>query len=106
MKITVDDILDAIAEKILSTDEKKRATPMELIDDVCREKYGLHGQEEIESNVEYDGWDVYFTLLDLMREKSKEYGYTMRKAPLPEDMNWGMPYVFEYIFTPIKKDCK
>lgn len=106
MKITMNDILDAIAEKILSSDAKKREIPAVLIDEVCKEKFGLCSEEEIESSIQFDGWNVYFALMNQMKVKSKEYGYTMRKAPLPKDMNWGMPYDFDYIFTPIKKDNK
>ncbi len=102
-KIQIDNIYKAVVERILASEERIRISPRNLVLEVCIDKFGLSADaNDIESIVEDCENDhfAFFALFDLLRAGTKEYGYKMRKVPLPQDMNWGVPYNFEYYFAP------
>jgi len=96
-KVTMNDIADEIERIVLASEEKIKISPMDFIKKVCKDRFGISDPDkEIDSS---DALDVYFGVLDLLQEKSrnKTSSFSMRLAP-EKEMRWGMPYVFNYIF--------
>ena len=102
ISITLDELYDAVVKKILSHDEKFKDTPFGLTLDVQTERYSKEEAVEMIRTNEMD--DMMFDLMDMMRAKGKESGYTMRLVPCKyEGGRWGMPYTEEYYFSKITK---
>ena len=91
MKVTVEQIVNAIVEKVLSKEERIIATVAELTKEVCKEKYGFENVENrVEANEGEDG-DILFDVFYGLQEKSKDKSnlFSMRAVPSRE-MKWGL----------------
>lgn len=92
-KVTADDLYIAVVERIKQSDDRFKTTPRNLVREVCKSNYG----------VDFDSTGINdFDMFDLIHDKAKENGYTIRAVPVKEE-KWGLPYNFEYFFYPYRK---
>ena len=92
------DIADEIEKVVISSKERIVTTTLEFVREVCENNNRLDIWDQVE-NDRIDNF-FYFDVFNFLQEKSrdKNTSFSMRKVPLPKDMNWGTPYDFEYIF--------
>ncbi len=95
--VDVDEVFEEIVNKILSSNERIKASIYDLVKEVCKEKYGIDDLSPDDDEM----WDIG----DRLRKEAKTRGYTMRLAPNPYDgPREGFPAIFDYYFTPKKEN--
>ncbi|MBR6018863.1 MAG: EcsC family protein [Lachnospiraceae bacterium] len=97
-QITTDDVVAAIVEEVLSSQERIVSSVYEMAVRIGKEKFNI---DDIEKEVACsDGEsDVFGAIYNGLRRESrnKENAFSMRAVPHRE-MQWGIPYNIDYIF--------